>query len=122
MNVNVDITLTGLDYTVWSEDELNKRIEEAKKELAENIKEAKKAYRKANGVPQKVRWGWVDKYIAARYMLLVEGASHGEVSRTLGLDRRSLQRYFPGSGWKADGSSSAFIRKGNKVIDNAYIK
>ncbi len=122
MNVNVDITLTGLDYTVWSEDELNKRIEEAKKELAENIKEAKKAYRKANSVPQKVRWGWVDKYIAARYMLLVEGASHGEVSRTLGLDRRSLQRYFPGSGWKADGSSSAFIRKGNKVIDNAYIK
>lgn len=122
MNAYVEITLTGLSYTVWSEEELNKRIEGAKKELRDNIRDAKKAYRKANGVPQKVRWGWVDKYLAARHMLLIEGASHGEVSRTVGVDRGFLRRYFPDTAWHPSGASSAFIRKGNKVIDNAHIK
>lgn len=78
-------------------------------------------YRKAYGIPSSIRWHRVAEYDRARD-LIEDGASYGEVARTVGVEPKTVRSWFPGRGWESGGQASAFIRKGNATVEKAVGK
>lgn len=87
----------------------------AKPEDIEGI-DLRKVVRMIHGVPDSVNWPSVSNYIRAR-QLLDDGVSLGEAARTVGIDRSTVRRWFPGRGWAPHGGSSAFIRKAKREME-----
>lgn len=76
----------------------------------------RKIVRMVHGIPDRVRATYETTYLRSRE-LLDDGASFGEISRTLGVGRDTLRRWFPGRGWTPNGSSSSMIRRAQKEME-----
>lgn len=68
--------------------------------------------------PRDVNYRTLEKYDRMESMIL-DGASHSEIARTLKCDHRTIKTWFPGTEWSAGGwadTGAAMIREVNRKL------